>query len=429
MMTISKKHSSDIHDDDDDDDKDDNVCDTTETNESSSTSASQQLVHRFKGDTDYDSDGENNPFLSSDSSLSRTPTKGCCNWLITIPTHYMRILLNSTHIEFITMTILFLTNTMLWYFTNGMNGISMQSFASSLHERNLLIDPNNTSLTMNDLSLTSVVTYLQLLMGAILGTCILFVLSCFIHRNPQQSQHEGQSMPFTSKLLLYYPFLTKTLSWKTSDLLLSSLHGIGSLATNLGFVYGSASLVQILKLIEPFETLILTMLCSPDESKLLSIGIVSSMTTVTLAAISLVKQRKTKPHPASILFALCSGFTLSSRNVLQRRWYSTQEKEEKKSKNSDGIEMTSKVNVKDIAATKLEEGLSSLKDSESSKEKDSNEATDDTDTLIKSDDAKITTSSSSAPNQHVVRLEQSIIQYTQLSIQSGVMLLVMTTLQ
>ena len=43
---------------------------------------------------------------------------------------------------------------------------------------------------------------------------------------------------------------------KKMDWFLSSLHGLGSLTTNLGFMYGTAYLVQIIKLLEPLETLL-----------------------------------------------------------------------------------------------------------------------------------------------------------------------------
>lgn len=306
----------------------------------------------------------------------RPPSKRLSQVEISIP------LLKGTTIDISTEHLIwffmFLANIMSWYFTNGMNGISMQSFAASLHTSH-----SDGKLTYDDLSLTSVVTFLQLLAGAALGIGLLFVLSLF-QQHPNKPQKH---------------FLSKTFSYTTSDLLLSSLHGIGSLATNLGFVYGSASLVQILKLIEPFETLLLTKLCSAEESKLLSISIISSMTTVTMAAIALVQQRNTKPHPAAIFFALCSGLALSSRNVFQRRWYSKQPTKP--------------------ASTSVDSNPSN--DMESGK----GTAVATTETISKPSGEPSVPSSSDQIN----RLLQSLTSFTQLSLQSGVMLAVMTLIQ
>jgi hypothetical protein len=80
--------------------------------------------------------------------------------------------------------------------------------------------------------------------------------------------------------------------------------------------------VQIIKLLEPFEILLLTGLCLPDERKLLTMGVSSSMTLTVGAAMSLIQSQTTKPHWNAVAFALLSGFTLSTRNVLQRRQHS-----------------------------------------------------------------------------------------------------------
>lgn len=287
---------------------------------------------------------------------------------------------------------LLLMNIMAWYFTNGMNGISMQSYAASLRERSI-----DGSLRAADLSLTAVVTILQLLAGTIMGIFVLLV---------HQSFHTGGKGDTRT-------FLKKTFSWTVGDLLLSSLHGIGSLATNLGFIYGSASLVQILKLVEPFETLILTKLCSAEESKMLSIAIVASMTTVTMSAIALVQQRKAKPHPAAIFFALCSGFALSSRNVAQRRWYAKQAKSAPvQSTNSSLPSVVESVTTRPQNVSTPKSALENGKD--------------ETESVSKSISEIPEQSASSVASQQVIK---SLTQFTQLSLQSGFMLAFMTFVQ
>ena len=85
-------------------------------------------------------------------------------------------------------------------------------------------------------------------------------------------------------------------------------------------MFGSASLVQIIKLMEPFQTLILSKMFS-EEGKQITPGIITSMSVTVGAAISLIKSRPQTPPVLAVIFAVLSGFTLSSRNVLQRHQY------------------------------------------------------------------------------------------------------------
>jgi hypothetical protein len=55
------------------------------------------------------------------------------------------------------------------------------------------------------------------------------------------------------------------------------------------------------------------------ESNRLSLGVVCSTTFTVGAAISLIQNRTTPPQAHAVFFAVSSGITLSSRNVLQRR--------------------------------------------------------------------------------------------------------------
>ena len=51
--------------------------------------------------------------------------------------------------------------------------------------------------------------------------------------------------------------------WKTQNkIILGVLHFLGCLCTNMSFALGSASVVQVIKLMEPIETLILTALAN-----------------------------------------------------------------------------------------------------------------------------------------------------------------------
>jgi len=185
-----------------------------------------------------------------------------------------------------------ISNISLWYWTNGMNGISMQSYASGVNTK----QESTLSDFLRIASVTCLITCLQLLSGAIIGRLILLVIN---------------------------PGITSAHILSTHWLPLSMLHALGSLATNLGFMYGKASLVQVLKLLEPFETLLLSQLLFSEGN--FSVGIVSSMVVVVGAAMSLLKLQTTAPNPLAIIFAIVSGLTLSCRNVLQRKHHHTNE--------------------------------------------------------------------------------------------------------
>lgn len=117
------------------------------------------------------------------------------------------------------------------------------------------------------------------------------------------------------------------------DLFIGLLHYIGSLCTNMGFAYGSASLVQCVKLLEPIETLILMVLAivvrdkilsrSGNTTKLeiqqiLSVRKVTSTFVIIGGTMMLLTQKSMEPNPKSIAFAVVSGFCMASRNVLKK---------------------------------------------------------------------------------------------------------------
>lgn len=192
-------------------------------------------------------------------------------------------------------TTLLLCNTLLWYVTNGMNGIALQSFASEVRE----FRGSKEDLLSNIANMT-LVTGLQLAFGVLIGFAMLKVFSIM----DPSAQHRSR------------PHSIFQIS--RQEAFLGSLHSIGSMATNLGFTYGSASLIQILKLLEPFETLVLSQLLLPNEGEC-TVGVFSSMIFVVGAAVSLIRIRPTKPHTHAVVFALLSGISLSARNVMQRR--------------------------------------------------------------------------------------------------------------
>jgi len=172
---------------------------------------------------------------------------------------------------------LLLANICAWYYTNGMNGIAMQKVAQEIQ-----LQPSFMTILVN----TCFVTATQLLFGAALGRLMILAYDIF----------------FGAKGQLHY-----SIPKQSADVILSALHCAGSIFTNLGFMYGSASLVQVIKLLEPFETLLLSKMLLEDEGKHFTRGIVSAMALTVGAAISLIKSRPEQPPVLSCLFALCSG--------------------------------------------------------------------------------------------------------------------------
>jgi hypothetical protein len=221
-----------------------------------------------------------------------------------------------------------LGNILAWYYTNGMNGISMQSYASVVSTSSSSINDRMTGGEGNEAAgppllqfqfwsiwtTTCAVTCQQLLCGALLGRILLWGLNRNIswsnHVRVNSSPNNHKSSSTTRTKLSTMPTVT---NWH-----LSFLHGIGSLATNLGFMYGKASLIQVLKLLEPFETLALSQLFFRDGTTC-SLGILSSMLVVVGSAMSLIHLQSSPPAPQAIIFAIVSGLTLSTRNVLQRK--------------------------------------------------------------------------------------------------------------
>jgi hypothetical protein len=286
--------------------------------------------------------------------------------------------------------ILLMGNIFLWYITNGMHGIAMQSLSKKLVVNNnsdeaaMPIVPSIDTACM--IVTTLLVTAVQLLAGALLGCCLLWLHDTFILQKSSSSS-SSSSAAFNLEHHLFSFF---------KNPFDSILHGLGSIFTNFGFMYGSAAVVQIIKLLEPFETLFLTKALIPKEGKLLSIGIISSMLLTTGAAMGLIRSRKTSAPAPAILFAILSGLSLSTRNVLQRR-QQQQNQQQPPPQHDDG-------------------GNDNNKRSIVSKGSDVTTASASTTTT--------TTTATKTPKKSA--LEGSLVQFTQLSLQSGVFIQLVT---
>jgi len=185
-----------------------------------------------------------------------------------------------------------LTNVVCWYGSNGLYGIAMQSFAADL--RSSTPSSSSSSSPYSNMLLVSLtVTALQLLAGGLLGGVVgwaLRTMTRVVVPEPETktgpktlvtAAHAQSSITTTSAAASSsnnsistctdainggdaLPTSTKTSSSQLrlsiqqslqllppspEELQLALLHALGSVATNLGFLYGSASLVQIVKLL------------------------------------------------------------------------------------------------------------------------------------------------------------------------------------
>eukprot|EP00574_Skeletonema_japonicum_P010203 CAMPEP_0201728936 /NCGR_PEP_ID=MMETSP0593-20130828/17483_1 /ASSEMBLY_ACC=CAM_ASM_000672 /TAXON_ID=267983 /ORGANISM="Skeletonema japonicum, Strain CCMP2506" /LENGTH=602 /DNA_ID=CAMNT_0048221179 /DNA_START=265 /DNA_END=2073 /DNA_ORIENTATION=- len=193
-----------------------------------------------------------------------------------------------------------------WYISSNFNAIASQVLFSKvdLSERQDQI-----------LLLAQLLTTLQLVLGTV------FSITFFACRRLLYGKTRGSTMNIFHKKVRVF------------DLFIGILHYVGSMCTNMGYAYGSASLVQCVKLLEPIETLILMVLAifvrdsilsrSWDTTKheiqqFVSVRKVLSTFVVVGGTTLLLVQKSLEPNPKSIIFAVVSGFCMASRNVLKK---------------------------------------------------------------------------------------------------------------
>jgi hypothetical protein len=206
---------------------------------------------------------------------------------------------------------------------------------------------------------------------------------------------------------------------------LSTLHGIGSLTTNLGFMYGTAYLVQIIKLLEPLETLLLSAYLHKRSGSTTAatttrdaagvnifchVGTVCSIVVVIGSAISLIPWRQTNSpsQTHAIVFALISGCSLSLRNVLQQKQHASA--------------------TLPVTASDHHHHPSTRSHQSDDLEDDDDDDDEGTRLLTAAESAIPTTIKEELPlQQHDVhdpcsKLERSVLQFTKLSFQSGLIM-------
>mmetsp|Transcript_27495 Transcript_27495/g.32089 ORF Transcript_27495/g.32089 Transcript_27495/m.32089 type:complete len:997 (-) Transcript_27495:203-3193(-) len=195
-----------------------------------------------------------------------------------------------------------------WYFTSSKNAIATQQLVEETDElKTQYQDKASKAFFM------ALLTSLQIVFGLIMSLVLYGGISKFCHNGASPRDISSQNMIGRLELC------TKTIVIG----LVGMLHFLGSFFTNMGFMYGSATLVQVVKLLEPVETLIfmaLVNVCCFRKSH--GITAQKSMGTFVVVggALLLLLQKgiKTRENPVAVVFALLSGLTLSTRNVTQK---------------------------------------------------------------------------------------------------------------
>lgn len=221
------------------------------------------------------------------SSMSSSPTNSTT----------MNIKLVPINVKLVTISIF----TACWYWSSSINAVATQQLVGGFLKSHSEGDGTPMSLAL-------ILTLSQLVFGSMLSIIILFAMVKlgFADRSMFAS-YQNQSW------------------FSRSNVIIGMLHYSGCLCTNIGFAYGSASLVQVIKLLEPIETLILAVLVHIVRSgsqgnmgDVVSLQQVFGMLVIIGGTSMLLGQKSMALNSRSIVAALASGFCMSSRNVLKK---------------------------------------------------------------------------------------------------------------
>lgn len=217
--------------------------------------------------------------------------------------------------------------TVCWYLTSSKNAIASQQLVQQYENAKLsnAEDANNTksivSQLQSPLCMMLVLTALQMLVG--LGICMILIslLSLF------SSNRKGLIKQLKEEMVCVCLCTTSCDKWRNKGgirvLVVGCLHFLGCLCTNMGFAFGSASVVQVIKLLEPIETLLLTSMFHVVILRTrhgVTFAKTLSVVTIVFGTSLLLMQKSIGKHVnyKSVTFALLSGIAMASRNVIKK---------------------------------------------------------------------------------------------------------------
>ena len=188
--------------------------------------------------------------------------------------------------------------TACWYFTASSNAVASQLLFRDYRRSTSEGTSSTSSLAHAALLLTTV----ELIVGSLIAA--LFWAG---------NRNALQNMKAPSKII----------NLSMSELAGGMFHSFGCFLTNCGFAFGSASLVQVVKLLEPIETLILVALVDAVVhsrqfhipcKKLAAVLMIVSGTSLLMTSGGISSDTNWR----AVLCALISGVCMSSRNVLEK---------------------------------------------------------------------------------------------------------------
>lgn len=214
--------------------------------------------------------------------------------------------------------------TICWYWSSSINSIYTQRLFQ--HIDGLFLEPDKEDVDhLHKIGLITQAIWLtssQLFVGSVISGIFLLYVFYLSPSTPTSSFSSLQLVADSHHMIL-----------RMDIILPGILHCIGCLFTNAGFGYGSASLVQIIKLLEPIETLILTALhtiyISKDSDRdtlhqrlkeLLPLRKVGATCIIVFGTSLLLANTSVEPNFHSIIFALGSGFCMAARNVAKKQF-------------------------------------------------------------------------------------------------------------
>lgn len=178
-----------------------------------------------------------------------------------------------------------------WYTTSSFNAVSTQQFIAAQRANDV---------EYLGFYVMTVVTLFQLLVGAGVAAGIARILLNSGAIPPSSSS------PTTARGWHYY-------------ILVPTLHAAGSLCTNMGFIFGSASVVQIIKLLEPLETLVISRcLLASSSSPPISGPLVASLCCMIAGTIGTLSGWHKPVRKEAVFMATLSGLALASRNSVKK---------------------------------------------------------------------------------------------------------------
>ncbi len=211
----------------------------------------------------------------------------------------------------------------LWYYASALSATSSQSYVKKVKELS-----SSTSSVSSVLLAMIIVTFLQMvsgvLVGLALGMSILFSTKDVNSRNSiwSRTYQRFRSSMSSSGGCSTAKILIATLGFP-------ALHAAGSLFTNFGYACSSASFVQMIKLTEPIQTVLLDILLRkiymvPRPAIKVSIScfllgaFLVFMSRNSTAASSAATASQNTSSFWAVITVLLSGFFLSSRNVMKK---------------------------------------------------------------------------------------------------------------